>query len=1081
MAAPLVRICLLGGFRLSLGGEDIPSEAWRLRKARTLVKLLALAPGHRLTQEQVGERLWPERDADAVRNNLHQAVHAARNAVSTVQGDARRLLRTGDGLVALNEEDVVVTVDVDEFRRAAGHAQATRDLDACRAARNLYTGDLLPEDRYEDWADTPREMLRDEFAALLLHMARLSGEGEDTASAINVLRTLRIHQPLNEQACRDLMALLASAGRRQEALAEYEALRDALRDEREADPDLRTRRLYRRLLVGSVEEPEEMGAAKLPLRSHNLPTAMSSFVGRDREVPEVERLLRTTRLLTLTGVGGAGKTRLAIEVARRQRGAFPHGVWLVDLTASSDPDQVPTAVAEVLGLELPKRGPPLPAVVDQLTERRLLLLLDNCEHLVAACATLVAAIQRSCPGVVLLATSREALRVEGEVAWRVPSLALPDLHRLPSHTALARQASVRLFCERALAVEPDFELTNRNARTVAELCVRLDGMPLALELAAAQVRLLSPAQILERLSRSLDILAGTTRAGVTRQRTLSDTLDWSHQLLTEAERTAFRRLAVFAGGFPLEAAEDVCGAAPLDSRDVLGLLGELVDKSLVVREDSGDAARLRLPETVRQYARERLSEADELISTERRHGQWYRDWALSHDLEGSVAAGEQALAAFDVEHDNLRAALRSALAHDPETALQLATSLWRFWLARGHFTEGRRWLNASLAADVRPSALRARGLIAVAILDFRYATSERLEQAVRETIAIHEELGDRPALAQALMLTATLRWASARIDEVTDQLDRACALAVDVGALHVLAAAHHTRGVIELGRGRPSVADLQFARCSDLLDELDATGRSFFPAICIGFPVEWDGDRPRLVFEETLQLGHHLDAGSAGAYLCFSRAWASRAAGELDRAIADAEASAARFRTGTWHPGVALAENLLGNLHRQAGRYTSAGRYLQHSLELRTRLGDRRATGVTLGALGLLAAAQGDAARSQRHLRQALRIFQQTDDRFGEAGMMINFAAVAMRSGDYDTACRLLEQFPEEFWNRLDLKRVAAWVSVMRAETAEAQHEPDAATTHLDRADAIFASLGEEMGLRWRRDHQPPCPVSEAN
>ncbi len=1063
-----VSVDLLGGFAVSVGDRQLGDAAWRLRKARSLVKLLALAPGHRLPWEQVGEVLWPDRDASAIRNNLHQVLRAARDAIAFAGVDGHQVLRLRDGVVAFGD-DVDVSVDVDLFKAAVERARSGRSIEAYRTAADLYAGELLPEDRYEDWTDAPREALREQHTAVLMELAQVHSERGEPAAAIDVLRGLLIHNELHEPARRELMLLLAGAGRRHEALAEFESLRDALRRVLEADPDPETRRLYHRLLTGGLDAPgseaEPVPAlASGTARSDNLPVPASSFIGRDREADEVERLLDRTRLLTLTGVGGAGKTRLALEVARRQVGGFDDGVWLVDLAPASDPGEVLQAVADVLGLELPERGAAIPALAEQLAPRRLLLLLDNCEHLIDACADVIVGILRSCPEVMVLATSREALRVEGEVAWRVPSLALPDLNRLPDHAELARQAAVQLFCERASAAEPAFELTPRNARTVAELCVGLDGMPLALELAAARVRLLSPGQILERLGDALDLLEGG-RAGLSRQRTLSATLDWSHDLLDDGERVVFRRLAMFLGSFSLEAAEHVCGVAPLGHGGVLAHLGRLVDQSLVVKQPHGDVARYRLLETVRQYASSRLDDAGESAAIAQRHRDWYRDWAAANDPERAVVAGEEALHHFDIEHDNVRAALRSSLADEPETALRLATSLWRFWLARGHFAEGRRWLESALAADPAPTALRTRGLVAIAVLDMRYgAGRERLDQIANEIIDIHRRLDDRAGLAQAFHFAALLQWTTHHGDAL-DRLERACELAGDLNDDHVLAGATHTRGVVELSRGQPAAARRHFDACDALLPGLEPAAWGFFPAISIGFSVEWDaGGDPRVVFEETLVMGHRLDARPAAAHLRYSQAWAARAAGELDAAIASAEDSADRFSAEGWGYGIALTSNLLGNLHRLAGEHETARRWLEQSLELRTRLADRRATGVTLGALGLLAGAEGDVDSAHRYLRRALELFDRIEDGFGQGGTLLNLGVVALRTGDLDAARRLFDQV-HELRQRPGMLRPSGWVTVMLAEIAAREGDARRATEHVTRARATFAQLGETMGL----------------
>jgi predicted ATPase/DNA-binding SARP family transcriptional activator len=1064
-----MRVRLLGGFDVSVGRRQVPDDAWRLRKAKGLVKLLALAPGHQLHREQICELLWPERGPESARNNFHQALHAARRALATVGVDAGDVLVLRDELVVL---DPRASVDADEFTAAAEHARTRGDPQSYLAAVEQYTGQLLPEDRYQDWATEPREALRRQYVALLVDLAGLYSRRGAAGEAIEALRTALAQDGLHEPAHRALMRLLADSGRRHEALAQYESLRDALRQEAEADPDPETRRLYRQLLAGSVETASDDTVPHPPATpAHNLPLAASSFVGRGRELDEVARLLRRTRLLTLTGVGGAGKTRLAIEVARSQLGGFEHGVWLVDLAPLSDPELVPHAVAAALGLELPERSPPVPVLVAQLAARHTLLLLDNCEHLIDVCAELAEALLHACPGLTVLATSREALRVDGELAWRVPSLALPDLEQLPEVAELARQASVRLFCERAVA--PDFRLDDSNARAVAELCVRLDGMPLALELAAARIGLLSPRQILDRLGEALNVLGSGNRARLTRQRTLEATLDWSHELLSPAERALFRRLAPFAGSFTLEAVEHIAGTQPLRQRGILELLGRLVDKSLVVVERHGDVARYRLLETVRQYARERLRHAGEEPFVEDRHRDWYAGYAEDHDPERAAAAGEEAMHSFDAEHDNLRAALRLALPREPEAALRLATSLWRFWLARGHLAEGRRWLDAALGANPRPTVLRARGLMAAAVFDMRSGDPSRLQGFAAEIVAIHQDAGDAVALAHARHLASILLWALERWDDVEAGAAGAGALAKGVGAPHIVAAAEHTRGLIALGRGRLADANRHLERSHTLLKEVPASTRGFFPCITSGFTLEWDApDRPRVVFEETIVLGHRLDVEPAKAYVRFSQAWAARAAGDTERAVALAEESAAGFRRLGWRYGEALVHNHLGCLHRLRGDYGPARDHLERSLHLRESLRDRRATGVTLGALGLLAAAEGDDPEAQQFLRRALELFERIEDRFAAAGTLLNLGVVALRRGDLDSARPLLEQICG-LSSAPGLLRPFGWIALMLTEIAEQQGDHEHVPTLLIRARETFERIGDRAGL----DHCARVPT----
>src|SRR5579875_2147363 len=409
------------------------------------------------------------------------------------------------------------------------------------------------------------------------------------------------------------------------------------------------------------------------MASHNLPIELSRFIGREREIADVRRLLAGVasgpRLLTLTGVGGSGKTRLARRVAITLASSFPDGVWLVELAALTEPGLVARALAATLGVREqagPEGQPPLAQTLAvALAPKQLLLVLDNCEHLAGACADLVETLLQSCPDLRILATSREPLRVPGEVTWPVPPLALPPTDRPLPLEDLAQVESVALFVDRARARRPSFTLTLANAPAIIAICRHLEGLPLALELAAAQIGALPPEQLAARLEdppwAPLHLLTGGRRT-VPRHETLRATLDWSHALLTDIERTVFRRLAVFSGGFPLEAAEFVCSAEGISPADVCGVLTSLVDKSLLIALTQDSIARFRLLEPVRQYAWEQLRRSGEEVAVRRRHAQAFL--ALAEAAAPHLRSGGRGpwLARLEAEHDNLRAALTWTLA-----------------------------------------------------------------------------------------------------------------------------------------------------------------------------------------------------------------------------------------------------------------------------------------------------------------------------------------------------------------------------------------------------------------------------------
>ncbi|MGH3090644.1 MAG: ATP-binding protein, partial [Rubrobacteraceae bacterium] len=436
--------------------------------------------------------------------------------------------------------------------------------------------------------------------------------------------------------------------------------------------------------AASLHHREASGAESPP--KGNLPLELTSFIGREKEISEVKGLLEGTRLLTLTGSGGCGKTRLALEVAADVAKDFDDGAWWVGLASLSDADLAPKAAASALGARERPGRTLTEALSDHLRYRKLLLVLDNCEHVIASCAALADALLRFCPGLRVLATSREALGVAGEVSWPVPSLSLPDPGHPPSSESLARYEAPRLFVERAAA--STFAPTKRSAAAVAHLCHRLDGIPLAIELAAARTRVLSAEQIDARLDDCFRLLTTGSRTALPRQRTLQATMDWSHDLLDRDERTVFRRLSVFAGGFTLEAAEKVCAGDGIEEEDALDLLARLVDQSLGVFRGEGGEARYRLLETIRQYGGEKLRESGEARATRRRHADFFH--SLAEEAKPKLVGTEQAswLERLETEHDNLRATLGWLEEEgEAERGLRLATALLRFWWFRGHLAE----------------------------------------------------------------------------------------------------------------------------------------------------------------------------------------------------------------------------------------------------------------------------------------------------------------------------------------------------------------------------------------------------------
>jgi predicted ATPase/DNA-binding SARP family transcriptional activator/DNA-binding CsgD family transcriptional regulator len=929
-AREAVRVKLLGGFSVSVGDRAIERDEWRLKKAAALVKLLALAPGHRLHREQAMDLLWPDVGKKAASNSLRRTLHAARRTLDPAEGS---------GYMASEDESLVLCpggdlwIDVDAFEQAAATARRSREPAAHRAALDLYAGEILPEDRYEGWAEGRREELRHLRLALLVELAELYEEHGDFTPAIEVLQKIIADGPTNEEAHAHLMRLYALSGREGDALAQYERLRDTLSRQLSAEPSTTTRKLREDIAVGrfpmTITRPADSSHEDtLGTTKHNLPAPRSSFVGRGQEIVEIKRKLAMTRLLTLTGAGGSGKTRLALEVARDLVGAYLDGVWLVELAPLSKDELVPRAVADVLAVPERPQEPLSDTLSDVLRDREMLLVLDNCEHLVEATARLVDVLLDSCAGLRVLATSREALGVEGEIKWPVPPLSVPERGHAPSLEELEGYESIRLFVERARGHDPSFSLDPQKARVATDICRTLEGIPLAIELAAARAGTLSLERISQRLEGSIELLTHGSRTASARQRTLRGTLDWSHDLLSEPEKVLFRRLSVFAGRSTLEALEVVACGKGVRQNEVMDLLSGLVEKSLVVaRVSELGGVRYRLLEPIRQYALEKLDESGEADDIKRSHTQYFL--ALTERAEPELVGPreEEWLDRIEEELDNFRAALSWALERgDTEFGLRLAGALRLFWLKRRHAGEGRRWLEEALAREGGTSTMalvKALGAIShvalwqgdldrakgaseaglrlsaeagvggghdvalftwmLAVVSSKRGDPEQATKLAEESLALSRQANDAEFVGSSLLV---LGWSS---DDRGDHeraekfYEEGVVLSRESGSTGLLSISLDNLGWAFLTQGDPERAKELFEEAVTLVREVGDTAD---PLLSLGWVALLGGDlqQAKALYKESLTLCRELGAKAGAADSLEWLACVSGAEGEARRA-----------------------------------------------------------------------------------------------------------------------------------------------------------------------------------------------------
>lgn len=967
-------IQLLGGFAATRAGEPVAVSVWRLRKGRELVKLLALAPGHRLHRGQLMDALWPELDAAAAANNLNQVVHAARRALG---GEAIGLR---DELLSLS-----ATVDVEDFERAAGQARRSGSPGAYRAALGLYGGELLPENRYEDWAASRREEL------------------------------------------------------------------EQLRGELEAE----------------LLDNDDQRVSALPLQA-------SSFVGRGHELRELLALAGRTRLLTLAGAGGSGKTRLALELARETESAYEQGAVFVELASVADPHLVTAAVAATLDVgALPGRSV-LDGVADFLAPRNLLLVLDNCEHVLLAAAQLADALLRTAPELTILATSREPLRVAGEMVFRVPSMAIPDPEQALPPEQLARYESVQLLAERAAAASPGFVLDADNAADIARICFRLDGLPLALELAAARLGALGTASLAERLDDSFRVLRAGNRAGPTRQQTLTAMLQWSHDLLAADEKLLLRRLAVFAGGFDLTAAERVCEGEGLPEDAVADVLARLVEKSLLNAERLGRGRRYHLLETVRLYALERLEAAGERAELAARLARWAVA-TVERDASSPV---------LDREAANLRAAHDTLLEGDPTDALRYSVALLPFWMRRIDLSEGHGRLEDSLAAAPARTPTRADALLAMSAIDVRAGALACAATHATESQEIASELGDARAQWRALQ----------RLGEVAVSYDDAGEASVVLTAARELAGRERLAGcealsVYSLGVARWLLGDLPGAEA--LLVESAAAFRALVqdaePVLSLLNIAELRPSDPgvqpglRIVFEETLQPFVEISCDTAVGYVLANQATIARVRGERGRARQLLEEAGGRFAEARDRRGEADVLVRVAYLELAEGSPEVARDCLDGALALRRGMRDRRGVGMALLAVGLVETVSGEHDKADAPLAEARELFRRAGDRWGLVSSLWRTADLALAREDLDgaesallEARAVVEETERQRWIAVTVGTLAE-VAVLRGDAERAQALLEQAGEHYTRGgieDGVAATNARLQSLAKNRQSE---------
>jgi predicted ATPase/DNA-binding SARP family transcriptional activator len=1020
--AERIRISLSGRIGVEVGDEVVDGAALGPLGGLALA-FLVTERNRPVTRDELAEVLWGEGLPPSWEASLRAVVSRVRRRLEAA-GLVGDVITGGGGCYQLHLPEGAV-VDVEE---------AAADLDAARDA--MARGDWGPAKERADaaadaaghrflpglgglWVERRQAELDELRVSALEILADAASAGGDHAAALAAAEAAVAAQPLRESAHLRVMTAHAGAGNPAEALRAYERCRMVLAEELGASPSERVQAAYEAVLAGETDTP-----------ATNLRPELSSFVGRTEARREIEKLLGTARLLTLVGPGGVGKTRLATRVAGEMVARYRDGVWLVELAALTDATLLPQHLVSALAVAEKSGATPPESLRTHLADREVLLVLDNCEHLSAECATLALDLLRAAPGLVVLATSREPLGVPGETLWPVPPLSLPE----PGANAWESDA-VRLFVERASAVDPEFGSSDDTGAAIADICRRLDGVPLAIELAAARVRTLSVTEIADRLRDRFRLLVGRDPTAPDRHQTLRAAVDWSYEALSPTEQELFARVSVFAGGFSLDTAAAVCSPGR-DDADVFDGLADLVDKSLVLADRSGTTTRYRLLETLRQYGAERLADAGEETAVRDRHLAWVR--SLAEDADVGLEGGNQSswLQRLDAEEDNVRVALDWAVAHPAgDDGLRTAGALWRYWQVRGRLTEGGRWLRTLLDITTdAPPPVRAKALTSAAVLHLSVPDAALQEAGVdnvrslfEETLAIRRAAGDRRGMAVALHGLGGLHFRLYEHDAARACFEDTLAIGREVDDDRLVAASLNNLGNVALSalnRGAPlpegldarSLYEESVRLWRTLGDDL-STARALGDLAAVAIHARRYADASAALAEGA---GIFRRLGIRGGFVAYTTRLAAVAQRQEDyagaRSVLEDLLNAGRDQCDPSLEARGLVE--LAVVSWAEGDHTEAGRLFEEAAAIGRTLDDRWPLYEALNGLGVLALQRDEVSQARRLFQKAAAAAQEEEPGIENPWIAVSLAHVALADDDPEAAKDLGRKALAVLYNR---------------------------------------------------------------
>jgi predicted ATPase/DNA-binding SARP family transcriptional activator len=750
----MIKLCLLGSFELIAEDHAIHLPT---RKMESLLTYLLLHPAVQ-NRERLAALFWGDSPDELARRSLRTALSALRKELG------EDFLITDRDTVQLNPQ-FPLWVDVREMETQAREILAANHHNVLNIDVDLYRGDFL-QDYYDEWVLEERDRYRSLFIEALAHFAQILKSKGEYQRAITVAQKIISIDSVNESAYQQLIFSYQALGKRSEALKSYDECQRRLGDQLGVKPSAETIALYEQIKKSSGMTS---GRAK-----SNLPIPLTSFIGREQEIKSLEEIFEGTRLLTLTGVGGCGKTRLAIQLAGQISGQFSDGVWWVELAAIQDEKLLVQTVKKTLGISDNEIASAEESMINYLNTKRVLLVVDNCEHVITTCAQLIEKILSQCSSVKILATSREALSIHGEIAWLVPSLSLPPRDQAND---ILKWECPRLFVERAASFRPDLQVTDLSIPALLRICRALEGIPLAIELAAARVKTLSLEQLAARIDDKLTLLTTGSRTALPRQQTLRATIDWSYELLSAREQFILQRLSVFYGTWTLEAAEFVCMGDDFAASQILDFITRLLDKSLIVSENHNGEIRYRMLEIIRQYAQEKLAERNETEIVRDRHLQYYLDLAQKANPHWFSRNQANLIKQFNAEYPNLLVALTRGLEslghlNNLILGIKLASALGPFWNFLAEYNEGQMWLkkaidqvNVLLAAPDLGSekrtdflSIKAKALYEYGFLVWFQSKYSQVEAILSECAEIYQEIGDPIGVAYTSIFLGHAIW-----------------------------------------------------------------------------------------------------------------------------------------------------------------------------------------------------------------------------------------------------------------------------------------------------------------------------------